>query len=231
MVLFAAVAVLSANMATAAEQQSQEKVNLNREDKPAAADPAIDQAQLMQNLVTFGRETMNAPALALAGQILKGLSPKPLKAEKESKSGDGEAKGKPKEPENLSPESLMAEARKVAAGDKDMLAAVETIGEMGATARGPVGGTIIRSDVVRARTTDIWTVTMRGGESWTVYVSGDGDTDLDLYVYDENGNLIDSDTDYTDECLCSGWARWTGTFQIRIGNLGYVWNAYTMVIR
>ena len=36
---------------------------------------------------------------------------------------------------------------------------------------------------------DLYKIAFRGGEVARAAVSGDGDTRLDLYVYDENGNL------------------------------------------
>ena len=59
-------------------------------------------------------------------------------------------------------------------------------------------------------------------------VVGDGDTDLDLYVYDQNGNLIDKDVDYTDNCVCTFVPRWTGLFVIKIVNRGSVYNRYVL---
>lgn len=85
-------------------------------------------------------------------------------------------------------------------------------------------------ECVNAYTTDTYTVTFKGGEEATVLVSGDGDTDLDLYIYDENGNLIESDTDSLDTMLCSWTPKWTGKFKIKIKNLGSVKNYYTMWI-
>lgn len=59
-----------------------------------------------------------------------------------------------------------------------------------------------------------------------VIVNGDGDTDLDLYVYDENGNLMGKDIDYSDYCVVSWTPRWTGPFTIKIKNRGSVYNRY-----
>ena len=61
-----------------------------------------------------------------------------------------------------------------------------------------------------------------------VAVVGDGDTDLDLYIYDSNGNLIEKDDDYTDTCYCSWTPKWTGAFTIKIKNRGGVCNYYTL---
>jgi hypothetical protein len=81
---------------------------------------------------------------------------------------------------------------------------------------------------VAAGATDVYTVTFRGGERATVTVRGDGDTDLDLYVYDENGNLIVKDDDHTDNCVVSFTPKWTGPFKIRVVNRGNVYNQYTI---
>ena len=60
-------------------------------------------------------------------------------------------------------------------------------------------------------------------------MSGDGDTDLDLYVYDSNGNLIVKDNDYTDDCYVRWYRKWTGRFIVKIVNRGPVYNRYVIV--
>lgn len=84
-------------------------------------------------------------------------------------------------------------------------------------------------DVVLARRTDVYYHTFSRGAAAGVVVSGDGDTDLDCFVYDESGNLIDSDTDGTDDCILSWTPRWTGRFRIEVKNLGRISNQYVMV--
>ena len=85
-------------------------------------------------------------------------------------------------------------------------------------------------DRVQAYSTDRYTQTFYAGESVWIYVSGDGDTDLDLYVYDASGNLMDSDTDSSDDCLCIFTPRRTGTFTIKVKNLGGVYNNYRIIV-
>ena len=95
--------------------------------------------------------------------------------------------------------------------------------------KGAVGGSKSGYTSVLAHDTDIFRITFRGGEWAEVAIIGDGDTDIDLYVYDENGNLVDSDTDGTDVAYCSWISRWTGTFRIEVKNWGRVYNRYRMM--
>jgi hypothetical protein len=89
-----------------------------------------------------------------------------------------------------------------------------------------VGGPQSAVHQVDAYSTDVFVVHFYGDEPAAVSVVGDGDTDLDLYVYDENGYLIGSDTDPTDRCLVLFRPRWTGAFRIEVRNLGSVYNEY-----
>lgn len=93
---------------------------------------------------------------------------------------------------------------------------------------GAVGGPKENHDVVRPYHTDVYHISFRSGERASVYVSGDGDTDLDLYIYDEHGNLVASDDDSTDKCLCTWVPKWTGVFRIKVKNRGGTSNLYAI---
>ena len=84
---------------------------------------------------------------------------------------------------------------------------------------------------VLPRDTDRFSAVFQGGQTATVVVKGDGDTDLDLYILDEYGNKITEDSDYSDECLARFTPRWTGRFTIVIVNRGYVYNEYVLAMR
>ena len=92
----------------------------------------------------------------------------------------------------------------------------------------PVGGAKYKRSSVLAHSTDTYQVTLRGQESTLITLRGDHDTDLDLYVYDQNGNLVDYDNDYSDSCVCEVTPRWTGNFTIKIVNRGSVYNRYVL---
>ena len=112
-----------------------------------------------------------------------------------------------------------------------VLAAVLSLAALsGSVFAGPVGGLVGGVYTVLARDYDLFRVRCYGGEVTTIVVSGDGDTDLDVIVYDENGRLIASDTAYGDDCVVRFRPRWTGTFQVKVVNLGYVHNNYVLAI-
>jgi hypothetical protein len=94
----------------------------------------------------------------------------------------------------------------------------------------PVDGRKFDIEVVNAYSSVTYTEYFSAGELTTVYVSGDGDTDLDLFIYDENGVLVDSDTAFGDECVATVVPNWTGRFTIEVRNLGSVYNQYTLNI-
>lgn len=74
---------------------------------------------------------------------------------------------------------------------------------------------------------DEYVVRFRGGEPARVAVAGDGDSDLDLFVYDENGDLVCADEDDTDHMFCAWRPEASGYYTITIKNLG-VENLYVM---
>jgi hypothetical protein len=94
---------------------------------------------------------------------------------------------------------------------------------------GAVSGPNFTSTQVLANSTDVFHVSFAGGQQATVAISGDGDTDLDLYVYDENGNLVASDLSTSDTAAVSWTPSWTGDFRIEVKNRGSVYNAYSIL--
>lgn len=59
-----------------------------------------------------------------------------------------------------------------------------------------------------------------------VVVRGDGDTDLDCWLYDYDGRLVSSDTDGTDVCVLA--SPGFGMHRVVIRNLGSVYNDYVV---
>ena len=53
-----------------------------------------------------------------------------------------------------------------------------------------------------------------------ICIEGDGRSDIDLWVYDENGNLIDKSTSYDAYECVSFTPIWDGEFQVVVENGG-----------
>ena len=221
----------------AGDVMAQEKAQSNVKTEAAAATPevqAVQNVSLARDLAAYGQRVKSPEALAVAAQILLDNPTRDVEAEKKEETGQGEpgegaAKSGVSQPD-LDAVKLLAEAEGMASGNQTALALVRELkGRATVKTRGRVGGAAQRRDRVSARSIDTYDVSFYGGRPSIVRVSGDGDTDLDLYVYDQNGNLIASDTDSSDECLVMWTPRWTGRFRIKISNLGRMYNNYMLL--
>lgn len=94
---------------------------------------------------------------------------------------------------------------------------------------GAAGGPISHRDRVLGNRTDVFTIRFVAGERARVAVLGDGDTDLDLAVEDENGRVVYSDLDMTDSCAAEWTPAWTGIFKVKIINNGSIHNQYLLL--
>jgi hypothetical protein len=65
-----------------------------------------------------------------------------------------------------------------------------------------------------------------GSNDDLLIVDGDGTTDLDCWVYDARGRLVDSDTDETDYCVLS--TPGIGRHRLVIKNYGNAHNDYVV---
>jgi hypothetical protein len=200
-------------------------------DKPASAQPVspgLSAIQTANNLAKYGYSNFSASALIGAAEILARVQTQALDAAPAAGAGPVSGDAKTEKPE-FTPANLIADARKYAAGDSAMLTwAAKVEGSLNQT-RGAVGGAKQGSHSVRARSTDQFTLAFTAGRLAEILVSGDGDTDLDLYVYDSNNNLITYSEDYSDDCYVSWVPRWTGNFIIKVVNRGSVFNRYVIV--
>ncbi len=75
---------------------------------------------------------------------------------------------------------------------------------------------------------DSWTVTANAGDLVTVVVRGDGDTDLDLFIFDGLGRTVVADQRSDDNCMVTFRVTRGGTFQVRVRNYGGVYNEYVI---
>ena len=194
----------------------QKGVNIASGPKAPSADEPIARLQMSSDLLAFGRDTKDPLVLIVAARIVKALggTEADLKPEGRPATGSVQKTGQP-----VSAESILAEARDAAKGEK-----IDETAAMGATAG--AGQPKTHQDTVQPGGTDVYNVVFHGGQVAEAGITGDGSDDLDLVIYDENDHLVCRSTGASDREYCRWWPRWTGTFRIEIQNLGPVTNLY-----
>lgn len=212
---------------------------------------AVRQAALAVQLVLEGEKRHSPTLLLAAAELLGSLRASPRKADL-VKIGAAKAPAG-KEAPQLDLLHLIQQARVYAKGDASLTALLDSRAEQ-LSRRGlshdkfdaeryESGGPLVKVKVedttfvvldqgvlgageeVRLRG-----VIFEGGQRALVAAIGDGDGDLELWVYDEtNGRLIDSDTDATSKCWVSWTPRYRGPFTIRLVNTSRSAVAYVIL--
>lgn len=246
MVMLVGLMVISGSLSTSANLRAQDpeqkgtnaSTDKGKEGGNAAGVSVLNQAG---QLVRYARENESPLAMLTAVQMIERVKYQEKsdrlgvkKSDVSTQSGKDEAKADQKELNSevtFDTQKLLAEAKGWAKGNPQITALIDaeaakhsSTGTLGATT-----GPIVHHDHVYARHYDDFAITFFAGELARVAVIGNGGTDLDLYVYDANGNLITADTDYSDQCLVQFVPRWTGTFRIRVVNNGYAGNNYVLM--
>ena len=127
----------------------------------------------------------------------------------------------------MNPAKLIADAKIFAKDNPQVLAIAEKTKI--SKSREAVDGPVRHSDQVLAGDTDKYRIAFKGEARAEIAVIGDTDTDLDLYVYDENNILIAKDDDNTDQCYVAWVPKWTGSYKVLIINRGAVYNNYSIL--
>ncbi len=216
---FAMVAISLVSLGVSAGEQKGS--NAGEPTAPTASSTAVETLQTAADLVRYGDANKDALALITAARIMKQVGFGPSKAVVVTSSkADGT------KPDKASVDAVLARARQYAGDRKDLLALADDVVKM--SPRGSVNGHGRITTIVGRGMTDVYQITYKGGERAGVLAVGDGDSDLDMYVYDENGNLICKDDDLTDRMVCRWSPAWQGQFTIKIKNLGMA-NQYTLI--
>lgn len=207
-------------------------IGFAQEEKAAldkAVSPELSALQTAASLAKYGYANYSPTALIEAAKIFaetKTQEGAAVKTSQNTKTGEIKESAV-----SFKPEQLLADAKKFAGKDKVVLAYANQVEKSikSSSTRGAVGGPCAAEDVVYGKDVNTYEVKFWANELAQVGVSGNGNTDLDLYVYDANGNLIGSDTDYSDECLVRWVPSWTGTFIIKVVNRGIYNNAFVIL--
>lgn len=202
---------------------AQKGVNIGGGPKAPATDQPVEQLQMSADLLAFGRKTKDAVALIVAARIMKALGSTEVDRKPE---GRAAAEAAQKSGQPVSADSVLAEARELAKGDKILTLLVdETAGKATAISEEQPR---THQDTVQPGGTAVYTVVFTGGQLAEAGVAGDGDSDLDLLVYDDDDHLVCRSAGSSDREYCRWWPRWTGAFRIEVQNLGTVANLYRL---
>lgn len=222
-ILFTIVALL---LSSATWAQEIEK----KEDLQGEASASLSALRLATDLVKYGYAQQSALPLIEALEIINENPTQSLNAEREGESVDTTQTDGKKGIVSMDTEVILKDAKEFAEGDDVLLQLIAQVeAEANNSHRGNVFGPSRTYEVVKANYTDTYKIGFVANSLAEIFVSGDGDTDLDLFVFDSNGNLIASDTDYTDDCYVSWIPAWTGRFTVKIVNRGQVYNRYVML--
>jgi hypothetical protein len=195
------------------------------ENKPAAQ-PLSENLLALQTanaLARYGYSAQSASALIGAAEIFAQIRTQPLGVQPERQQSGSTAVETPE----FTPANLLADARRIAGRDATMIAwANEVERSLNTTTRGAVGGPKWAVDVIPNGGTHTYDISFRAGEYSEVAISGNGASDLDLYIYDGYGNLVIGDEGYSDQSTLWFVASRTGVFRIVIKNWGPRANRY-----
>ncbi len=222
LVLFASMFVLAIG---AMAQAIKDKPELKGESSESLA-----AVRLANDLLRYGYANKSTLALIDALQIFSENPTQPLNTTREGSEVDESKTDGKKANVSFDYDTVLADAKKFADGDENLLALIDNIdAEAKGAQRGAVNGPSRHYDAVNGNSTDTYQISFIANVLAEILVSGDGDTDLDLYVYDSNGNLIAYDESYSDDCYVRWVPAWTGKFFVRIVNRGPVYNNYVIL--
>lgn len=192
-------------------------------DKASPAFDAVAEISAASRVAAYARRTGNAEAMIVAARMLGEVPTHEGKIDTTVKGGhDSQKQAKPE----TTVASLLDEATDLAHGDQSVLAQIASLRASASkgfvrTAYGTGPVRVYRQIPAGAALT--WEGIAQAGEPAIVGAVGDGDTDVDIKVFDANGHEIceDIDNDYTP--VCRWTPAWTGKFSVEVINNGDVW--------
>lgn len=195
--------------------------------KDETASKIIEKLTLAGLLVNYGYETETALPLIQAVKIYQEINLQPatdgLKPIVEGEGEEGETVAK--HPVHTQ-EQLLADATQFAKGDPTLTSLINSCRK---TSRKPMKTHYYHSDYIAPHKTHVWTVSLSGGKYSFVHLSGDGSSDLDLFLYDPEGHEIDKNVSAGDQCGLTVFEK-LSTIVVKVVNLGSVTNNYRLTV-
>jgi len=215
---FAALAALAFGAGTALAETAPSNV-AEKAEQDAAMISAIENMAMAQQLAGIGVETGD-PILLIAAARLA------------SQVAATESDITPREPQDIAADSpgmhtaeeMLAAARALSEGREDLIGLIDDAAAEGS--RGSVYGSGFYDGYINGGINLYYDEAFYGGEQAVVTLEGHNPSDIDLWIYDEYGNLICSSTGYSSYESCTWTPSWTGDFTIRVENEGHPQGTY-----
>ena len=202
-----------------------------------SASGPVSNVATARKLVKYGIESRSPEALVVAAEIL--LEQPVLRRARnkvEKRRGQTSSDGVPRPSDHdilvtrYSPAAIAEQAREMAFGDPLATRLVERLeAKLLDRSRGRAGGIWMHCDRIEPNRVHRYEIDFMGAELAEIWVEGDGSTDLDCYVFNRGGSVIDSRTDHFDTCLLAWRPDEKEGFAIEIENLGGSPNEYCLL--
>jgi len=198
------------------------------------ASTAIESLQTAYTLAKYGYNIKSSSALICAAEIIARTQTQILGSKGTAKDEVADTVKKIDKPEYTAV-NLLADGKKFASMNKktkrNMLAWARSIKKaMKNKTRDAVSGPKYLYDKIGADGQMTYTIAFEANKLAEVLVCGDGDTNLDLYVYDQNNELIVSDEGYSDDCYVRFVPKHTVNFNVVVKNRGQVYNRFELLV-
>lgn len=212
--LLASTALLAFAPSVHAEEAAKaETVNLNPAGKSARGGAAM--LSMAQTLYAIGVANGDALTVLTAAKLAATVDVKAGAEVKKETKGDAAAAEEGAAGPATS-ETMLATARELAGEDDLLISLIEDVEAAGS--RGRVGGAVEWSSSLPPGQSDVWELSFFGDSPAEVAILGDGDSNLDLLVTDENGNTICNDVSTSDNVYCEFTPSWNGFFYVTVLN-------------
>lgn len=202
-----------------AEQRNHSGYELDR------ASTAVQALVLSRTLATYGRRNHDALALILAADMRKKVALKHAQRAQENRN-DKELKSGQIRPSDVS--SILVDAEKFAAGNETYLELIKDI--RFSTSKGKSDGPAFTIATIKTGGVNHHNDYQFEGKKYAeIYVEGSDEANLDIFVHDEKGKLMCSDTDMSNINYCGWTPDFSGLFKITIVNRGNIASQYFLI--
>lgn len=185
--------------------------------KPDPKIKSVESLRMAADLVTYGREAKSPEALILAAKILAATPVKEGAGSAKLVEGSAKSDKNPAD-EGVSPATLLDEAKKMTDDEHVLSMISDTRKIIAERSKGEIDGPAQHQGFAPGNGSQTWTAVFLGNQPASVTIAGYGGADFDLYVYDDRGNLVHSDTGPTFNAGWTWYPPYTMTYSFVVRN-------------